>query len=124
MKVKVTENTKSAFLISEIECIKVVENAMKEWGGVTKDDMQILANFVGGSEILKAEAEFAKNRNVWNKYGEGSGRADVWVTLTVFDSWKTFKIVGAYLSDIWEIGGTDSKELEGRMYIRVFEETK
>lgn len=117
MKIKVTENTKRAFYMSESGALEI----MKKEAEVTKDDLEILVNFFGGGELLKSEAEFAKNANVLDRYGEGTGRADVWIDV-VIEGFKVFYKVGAYLSDIWEIGGTDPEELKRRMYIRKFSE--
>ena len=124
MKIRITENTKSAFLMSEADCLKVAEETMKESGWISKQDLEIFANFVGTTEILKAEAEYAKNGRIWNRYGEGSGRADVWVRIVGYDRFKTFVIAGAYLSDIWDIGAVDRDELMNRMYIREFKEVE
>lgn len=128
MKVKITENTKKAFFISEMPCLEIAKNSLKSWNDngqeITKDDIQMLGNFIceyRHAEILKADAEFAKNARVWDKYGEGSEKVDVWVNITIYDGWKNFYMVGAYLSDMWEIGGTDAEELKGRMFIQKFE---
>ena len=75
MKVKITENTKKAFFISEMPCLKIAEDNLKEWGGISKEDIQGLGNFICGiygSKIMEAEAEFGKNSRVWDKYGEGT----------------------------------------------------
>ena len=112
--------------MSEMPTIEATEKSMKESGGITKEDIQMFANFLGCSEVLKAEAEYAKNNYVYDRYGEGSEHCDIWVTVTAFDSFgrKTFVIGCAYLSDIWEIGGVDSEELKSRMYIRTFTDRK
>ena len=123
MKIKITENTKNAFFMSEMNWITETGKSLKECGGISKEDLQMFANFVTGvnaSEVFKSEAEFSKNARIFERYGEGTGHADVWVTITVYDGWKTFYIAGAYLSDIWEIGGVEHEAIKERMFIQKF----
>ena len=123
MKIRITENTKKQFYMSEMNCIEIAEKTMEESNWITKDDIQTFANLVGFNvTVLKAEAEYAKNNRVYDRFGEGSEHTDVWVSFTGYNGWNTFYIAGAYLSDIWEIGAVDCDELKKRMYIRVFKE--
>ena len=69
-------------------------------------------------ETLKAEAHTSRNRNAWNVYGEDTQQMDVWIDATARTG-KGFIMVGAYLSDIWQIG---AEEITDRMYIRYFTE--
>lgn len=64
--------------------------------------------------ILQAEATTARNGRAWNQYGEGTGDMDVWID-AVARTGEGFVEVGAYLSDIWQTGGTDYRQ---HMYIK------
>ena len=120
MKVKVTENTKKALYMSEMENLEIMKQAMNDQEGVSKEDIQMFANFLECSEVLKAEAEYAKNARVYDYYREGTEHLDVWIEITAYNGFSKFVIAGAYLSDIWNIGGIDSEELKTRMFIRTF----
>lgn len=71
-------------------------------------------------EIFKAEAHTAKNCRVWNAYGycdpeeANTQDMDVWIEFAA-ELGQGYIKGGAYLSDIWQTGGTDYKQ---HMYIR------
>lgn len=120
MKVKVTENTKKALYMSELENLEIMKQAVNDMEGISKEDIQMFANFLGCSEVLKAEAEYIKNAKVWDYYREGTEHLDILVSVTAFDGLSKFVIGEAYLSDIWNIGGIDAEELKKNMFIRTF----
>lgn len=120
MKVKVTENTKKALYMSEMENLEIMKQAVNDMEGISKEDIQMFANFLGCSEVLKAEAEYSKNARVWDYYREGTEYIDIWVSITAFNGLSQFVIGEAYLSDIWNIGGIDAEELKKHMFIRTF----
>ena len=45
MKIKITENTKKSFFMSEMPCLKIAEDNLKECGGISKEDIQGLGNY-------------------------------------------------------------------------------
>ena len=126
MKVKITQDTKKCFYMSETHCIETVEEALKKSNGVTKDELETLANFIckPGSiaKVYESSAEYCKNIRIFDRYGEGSEHADVWVNAIIYDGWKHFYKAGAYLSDIWEITGHSDEHLKAHMFIRDFAE--
>ena len=124
MKIKVTENTKKCLYMSEAESLEIMKQAMNDQEGVSKEDLQMFANFLECSEILKSEAEYAKNARVYDYYREGTEHLDVWVEITAYNGLSKFVIAGAYLSDIWTIGGIDPEELKSRMFIQIFTKEK
>ena len=76
-------------------------------------------------DVLSASAEFAKNSNVeFDRFCEGSGLMDVWITVKAFHDFYGFYVISGYLSDIWEIGSYNHDEIKGRLYIREFKEVK
>ena len=122
MKVKLDKNYRSIYTLEEFDMAKAViahekeydEESPKGWAEYAatealkgEDDYLI--------EVLSAEATTAKNRrNTWDRFCEGSGWMDVYIRFLA-ETGKGFIRGGAYLSDIWETGGTEYKQ---HMYIR------
>lgn len=83
-----------------------------------KNDDGIAEDYI--VEIFKAEVHTAKNHRVWNAYGycdpeeANTQDMDVWIEFAAELGHGYIK-GGAYLSDIWQTGGTDYRE---HMYIR------
>lgn len=77
-----------------------------------------------GIEVLKASAKIAKNARAWNAYNDHSETLDIWINATAYVNGNEFIIIGAYLSDIWQITCDNRKEIASHMYIRKFTETK
>lgn len=85
-----------------------IREALKNDDGITEDWIV---------EIFKAEAHTAKNSRVWNAYGypeDETGNMDVWIEFAA-ELENGFIKGGAYLSDIWQTGGTDYRQ---HMFIR------
>ena len=119
MKVKLENDYRKMYTLEKLDLAKAViaaekedELSAKEWaeyavGEALRNEDESLV------EILKAEATTAMNCRAWNKYGETEDM-DVWISF-VAETTKGFVKGGAYLSDIWETGGTEYKQ---HMYIR------
>ena len=126
MKVKFTKEIKDIITVSELPAVREMFEVMKEDTGL-KEYAATAARIAARSndvEILKAEAEIARNRRVFNRYSDNSGFLDVWLNVYAFDAYKGFYTIGAYLSDIWESTGENSEELRSYMYIREYVENK
>ena len=126
MNVKIPENMKDVLTYNEYTAAKNVQKQLKEYNATP--DLETLAHFFGSAAPDRYAVEIAKNCNVYEQYGAGTGCLDVWITVTLPETYSAehharviFK-VGAYLSDIWQIGGEDESELKSRMYIRKFVE--
>ena len=121
MKVAITKLSKEVITVAEMPTVKKMIEGLKDT--VLNDEAKALSNlFENGCEILKASAEIAKNRRVWGYYDVGENHSkdfDVWLEVT-FKSYDRFYEVGAYLSDIWQIGGEDIETLKSRMYIQEY----
>ena len=126
MKVKFTAEQKRFITVEELPAVQEIIAMMKEDTGL-KEYAGMAARIVepySCCEILKVEAEIARNNRVFNRYSDTSGMLDIWLTVYAFDSFKGFYTIGAYLSDIWEANGENSDELRSDMYIRKFTEKK
>ena len=84
-----------------------------------KNDDGIYEDYI--VEIFKAEAHTAKNNRIWNQYcmsdddpDHETGNMDVWIEFAA-ELEQGYIKGGAYLTDIWQTGGTDYRQ---HMYIR------
>lgn len=73
--------------------------------------------------ILRAEAKVARNCRIWELFFDGSEDYDVWVEATARTA-SGYIEVGAYLSDIWQIGALEAGELRRRAWVQYFRETR
>ena len=125
MKVRLPKDYKSIFTLEQLEQAKLViaaekddDETVKGWAGYAirealKDEPDYLV------DVLKADATVAGNCRIWNQYSvfpaeSASGKMDVWIEATA-ETTEGFIKIGAYLSDIWQTGGTDYRE---HMYIQ------
>ena len=130
MKVTLEKNYRKYYTLEDLDRAKRViaaekedESTVKEWAEMAirealKNDDGIYDDYI--VEIFKAEAHTAKNHRVWNAYGycdpEEANTQDM-------DAWIEFAAElehgyikgGAYLTDIWQTGGTRYKQ---HMFIR------
>lgn len=119
MKVTLEKNYKDHYTLGDIERAKAIikaekddETSLEDWARyAAQETLRDVPGYV--VEILKATATTAKNKRAWNLYGEDSGNMDIWIEATAETS-EGFVKFGAYLSDIWQTGGTDYRN---NMYI-------
>lgn len=126
MKVTLEKNYRKYYTLEDLDRARRVIAAEKETDCTPKEyaEMAIreaLKNDDGIAEdwiveIFKAEAHTAKNHRVWNLWGDSmeTETMDVWIEFAA-ELTNGFIKGGAYLSDIWQTGGTDYRE---HMYIR------
>ena len=123
MKIRMTEDSKRTVTVSEMAAVRKIMYDLKE-DNYLKQYASMAARVASGKydtfEILKVEAEIAKNCRIWNAYGEGTGQLDVWVSVYAYNSYHGFYDFGAYLTDIWAISGDNVEEIRGHMYIKSF----
>jgi len=119
MKVKLDKDYRKLYTLEKLDMAKAVIAAEKEDEMSAKDWAEYAVREALRNEdeslveILKAEARTAMNCRAWNRYGETEDM-DVWISF-VAETTKGFIKGGAYLSDIWDTGGTEYKH---HMYIR------
>lgn len=122
MKIKFGTEQKRIVTVDQLPAVKELISSLKEED--FKWDAECALSFAAGTdgEILKIDAEIAKNSAVWNLYNDASENIDVWVTVYAL-TYKGFYSIGTYLSDIWKMGPDDvENEIRGRMYVRKFTE--
>lgn len=130
MKVTLEKDYRKLYTLDDLDRARKVIAAEKETDCTPKEyaEMAIreaLKNDDGIAddwivEIFKAEAHTAKNCRVWNAYGycdpeeANTQDMDVWIEFAA-ETENGYIKGGAYLSDIWQTGGTDYRQ---HIYIR------
>jgi len=118
MKVNLSKSYKEFFTISDLEKAREVIKCMKEDVFSVKEYAEMAVQHVLLKEdryetlvrIIEANAEVRSNGRIFDAYGYGSGRMDVWLDITARTD-RGYLEVGAYLTDIWSIGSeTDLRE--------------
>lgn len=128
MKVTFAKDFKKHVTLDEAPIIQRIIKSMKEDETPVSEWAEMAINLACGQgnfceKVFEAKASIAKNCRINNYYDEDSRNFDVWIETTAQAS-NGFYIIGAYLSDIWQIGGIDNKEILSHMYIRIFTEVK
>lgn len=128
MKIKLTQEYKKYITVAEMPTVREIIADMKEDSSTIEDyaemAIQVAYDGIAYSEILKASASIAKNCRIWNAYNNHSENLDVYIEATAYVNGDEFIIIGAYLSDIWQIDSDNRKEIASNMYIRRFKEIK
>jgi len=129
MKVALLKEDKKLITLADAPIVRQIIADMKEDEFTPSDyaDMAIRAAYDGdayGIEVLKASAKISTNCRAWNALTENSGYLDVWIEATAYVNGDEFIMIGAYLSDIWQITSDNRKDIASQMYIRRFKEAK
>lgn len=126
MKVKFTAEAKKIVTVAEVPEVKKIIAYMKEneTAESLKDYAMMAARVASKNgctfEILKVDAEIAKNCRAFDNYHEGSGNLDIWLTVYAFSPLNGFYNIGVYLSDIWQLSGDNTVEIKSHMYIEEY----
>ena len=127
MKIRITNDMKKVLTVSEMPTVRKIINDFKEYGKEEfHNDVETavsLASGVNGSsfEILKAEAEIAKNCRASGFFGDAeSPNIDIWIKIYAYHHYYGFYEIGVYLSDLWQLSGENQKEIKSHMYILRF----
>lgn len=129
MKVKLTQEYKKYITVTEMPTVREIISDMKEDSSTIEEyaEMAIQAACDGKAysiEIMKASATISKNCRAWNAYNNHSENLDVYIEATAYVNGDEFIMIGAYLTDIWQIGSDNRKEIASNMYIRRFKEIR
>lgn len=129
MKVKLLKKDKQFITLAEAPIVRQIILDMKEDECTVEKyaEMAVRAAFNGntfGIEVLKSSASIAGNCRICDQYSDESGTLDIWIDATACVNNNEFIIIGAYLSDIFQISNNyeDNQELIPYMYIRRFKE--
>ena len=123
MKIQMTEDSRKIITLADMPAVRRLiremkeDNYIKEYGGMAA---RVASGEYDTFEILKAEAEVAKNNRVFNAFFDGSENLDIWCRFYAYNSYYGFYEIGAYITDIWNITGDNSDEIRQQMYINAF----
>ena len=127
MKIKISTETKRVITLDKMNAVKALQEDMKQQENLNLEAHSAVRLATGhtGLSVLKIEAEIALNNRVWNYFTDASEDVDVWMTVYAFDPCYGFYSIGAYLSDVWQIGPEErNDEIKAHMYIRHYKEVK
>lgn len=110
MKVTLPKDYRKTFTLEELDIARKIIRDMKDddatpaWYAEVAINHWFAHKSDGLDRVLEATAEISKNRMAWNAYGDDTRQADIWVS-AVAKTWGGYLELGAYLTDIWNIGG-------------------
>lgn len=127
MKVALLKEDKKYITLADAPIVRQIIADMKEDESTAADyaEYAIQAAYNHGAygvEVLKASAKIVKNSRAWNAYNDHSEKLDIWINATAYVNGNEFIMIGAYLSDIWQITCDNAPEIATNMYIRKFKE--
>lgn len=123
MKVRLEDDYRKLYTLEELDQAKAVIQYEKEYDAESVKNWAEMAAREALKDstdcimkVIEADARTGRNHRAWERYGDDTGSMDVWIEATV-RTWEGFLVIGAYLSDIWDTGGTDYRQ---HMYIERF----
>lgn len=128
MIVKITKVAKQWLTVAQMPIVRQIIANLKEDETTAADAARqaasIIFGYSEGVKVFEASAEISGNKRIENYYTPNSGTLDIWINFSIFDEYKGFVTGGAYLSDIWQQGAVDAKELKNRMFLQIYKPTK
>lgn len=127
MKVTLPKDYRRTFTLEELDIAREIIRDMKDddgtpaWYAEVAVDHWLQKKDDFKQEVIRASAVIAKNCRVWDAYGDGTGCMDIWVE-AVAKTWGGYLELGAYLTDIWNIGG--DADFTQHMYAQYFTRNK
>lgn len=126
MKVSMSANYRKYFTVEDVQTAKQMIKEFKEDESTVAEYAEMAArtcNFGWIAKVFEAKATIERNCRVWNAYSNASKDLDVWIDATIQTS-SGFLVIGAYLTDIWNITGSNADDINYHMFVRKFAETR
>ena len=124
MKVTLPKDYRKLFTLEEMDIARKIIRDMKDddftpatYAEIAIDHWFAHHTADGRDTVLTAKAEISKNRMAWNAYSDDSRQMDIWVS-AVTKTYDGYLEIGAYLTDIWQIGGEE--DFTDRMFAQYF----
>ena len=122
MKLTIDSFIRSQFYMDERDALKAVVNAVKDDTGLK--DYAFTLNFILTGytcEIIQVEAKIRKNYRVFDRIADGTRNFDIEISGLSYSAIDDcFIRFCGWLSDIWEWDGTNTDEIKGRTYYRIY----
>lgn len=131
MKITFGKDYKKYLTVEEHEYAKTMIRDFKEDESTPAEYAVYAVNAIGAAYdigscecVLDCSAEIAGNCRIYDYYGTGSGKLDVWLH-GVAKTWDAYIEFGAYLSDVWSLD-SDNKEETARanMFTVIYKRVK
>ena len=125
MKIRITTDSKKLLTLSEMPAVREIQRQEAEDTMTASEYLQMAAHVASRSnadfQIFGASASIAKNCRIWEYYGADTGALDIWLEGLAFDPYEGAFLIGAYLSDIFNItGGPSDEDIRYHMFIRTY----
>lgn len=123
MKIRITERFKKCVTLAQMPIVRQLIQDMKEDECEITEYVRMAVQALTGSngfEIYRPVAEMAFNCRVDDRYFDGSGKLDVWISFLAFSPFYGAVDGGVYLTDIWELCEDNKHELRNKMYFNIY----
>lgn len=128
-KISMPQDWKRLFNVAELESIKKIQKYLTSDGSETKkldlswEVREVMEVACGHNlEVLKASAEWSHNCRIYDYFDVDTGNIDVWIKVVCYGVCDGFYSLGAYLSDMWQVGDANKAEIRQHMYIKHYME--
>ena len=122
MKLTIDSVIKSQSYMDDRDALKAVVNAMKDDTGLKDYALKlsaILTDYI--CEIIHVSAKIRKNYRVYDRIADGTRNFDVEISGLSYNAIDDCYIrFTGWLSDIWEWDGTNTDEIKGRTYYKIY----
>lgn len=127
-KINMPDGWKRLFNVAELESIKKIQKSLVEGNDTGKLDLswevrEVVEVACGHDlEVLQASAEWSHNCRINDYFDVDTGNIDVWLEVVCYGVSDGFYRLGAYLSDMWQVGEANREEIRQHMYIKHYME--
>ena len=126
MKIRITSESKQLITLADMPAVREIQRQEAEDTMTPAEYLEMAARLASRSnnsfQIYDASARIARNCRVYEQFGPGTGTFDVWLEGIAFHPFAGAYMIGAYLSDLWQITGGPSDEylVRDHMFIKEY----
>lgn len=126
MKLEFNLEWKSAFRLDEADTVKRFRQEMKNHQNFDWEADRAVRLATGkNQQILKYTAQICRNpRHDWDYFGDGTGYADVQLTIFTWDLLDGCYRIICDLSDIWQLSSENEDKTRRCLYIKHYTEDR
>ena len=126
MKIRITTDSKKVLTLSEMPAVREIQRQEAEDTMTAAEYLEMAARVASrsnaGFQIFGESASIAKNCRIWEYYGADTGTLDIWLEGLAFNPAEGAFMIGAYLSDIFNITGNpaDDQLVRDHMFVKEY----
>ena len=125
MIIRIPSEMKKVLTVAEMPAVREIQRQESEDTMTVSEYLQMAAHVASSDnssyQIYDASASIARNGRVWDYYGDGTGRLDIWLEGLAFNAYVGAFLIGVYLSDLFQItGGPADDQVREHMFIKEF----